>query len=180
MTTVVLQDHTAELMRSIRQLAQREVLVGIPSNKTERNEPGEPINNATIGYIMEKGSPAKNIPARPHLIPGIDNATPAITERFAKAARAGVQGDLAEADRQLAAAGMIAASSVKALITAGLSPALADSTLASRVRRNRAAKGAAAELARRAQGVAPGSDLAKPLIESGQYRNAITYVLKKK
>lgn len=180
MTTIVTQDHMAEVMRSIRQLVQREVLVGIPSDKAERNTPGDPINNATIGYIMEHGSPAKNIPARPHLIPGIANAQPAIIERFAKAGRAGVQGDLAEADRQLAAAGMAAASSVKSLINSGLSPALADATLASRVRRNRAAKGAAAELARRAQGVAPGSDLAKPLIESGQYRNAITYVLKKK
>jgi len=179
-TTTVVQDHTAELMRSIRQLVKREVLVGIPSDKTERMAQGEAINNATIGYIMEHGSPAKNIPARPHLIPGIANARPAILERFEKAARAGLQGDVAEADRQLSAAGMLAASSVKALITAGLSPALADATLASRVRRNRAAKGAAAELARRAQGIAPGSDLAKPLIESGQYRNAITYVLKTK
>lgn len=180
MTTTVTQDHMAEVMRNIRQLVKREVLVGIPSDKAERMAQGEPINNATIGYIMERGSPAKNIPARPHLIPGIANAQPAITERFEKAARAALQGDVAETDRQLSAAGMLAASSVKALITAGLSPALADATLASRVRRNRAAKGAAAELARRAQGVAPGSDLAKPLIESGQYRNSITYVLKTK
>lgn len=180
MTTTITQDHMAEVMRNIRQLVQREVLVGIPSTKTDRMGPNEAINNATIGYIMENGSPAKNIPARPHLAPGIANAQPAIIQRFEKAAQAALQGDVAETDRQLSAAGMVAASSVKALITAGLSPALADSTLLSRVRRNRAAKGAAAELARRAQGIAPGSDLAKPLIESGQYRNAITYVLKKK
>lgn len=170
----------AEVMRNIRQLVKREVLVGIPSDKAERNTPGDPINNATIGYIMEHGSPIKNIPARPHLIPGIANAQPAIIQRFEKAARAALQGDVAETDRQLSAAGMLAASSVKALITAGLSPALAEATLLSRVRRSRAAKGAAAELARRASGSAPGSDLAKPLIESGQYRNSITYVLKTK
>lgn len=180
MTTIITQDHMAEVMRNIRQLAKREVLVGIPSDKADRRTKGEAINNATIGYIMEHGSPARNIPARPHMIPGIANARPAITQRFEKAAKAGLQGDMDEAERQLAAAGNAAANSIKALITAGLSPALAEATLLSRVRRNRAAKGAAAELARRASGVAPGSDLAKPLIESGQYRNAITYVLKTK
>lgn len=180
MTTTIVQDHMAKVLRDIRNLVKREVMVGVPSNKVGRLEKGETINNATIGYIMEYGSPAKNIPPRPHLIPGIAAAKPAIIERFEKAAQAALQGDVAETDRQLSAAGMLAASSVKALITAGLSPALADATLASRVRRNRAAKGAAAELARRAQGAAPASDLAKPLIESGQYRNSITYVLKKK
>ncbi|HHK9177004.1 TPA: hypothetical protein ACQZF0_001777 [Escherichia coli] len=37
-----------------------------------------------------------------------------------------------------------------------------------------------AELARRAAGESPGTDLVKPLIDTGQYRRAITHVVRDK
>lgn len=59
----------------------------------------------------------------------------------------------------------------------GFTP-LADSTVEARARRGR--KGAKAELARRAAGELPGTDLVKPLIDTGQYRRAITHVVRDK
>lgn len=59
----------------------------------------------------------------------------------------------------------------------GFTP-LADSTVEARARRGR--KGATLELARRAAGESPGTDLAKPLIDTGQYRRAITHVVRDK
>ncbi len=59
----------------------------------------------------------------------------------------------------------------------GFTP-LADSTVEARARRGR--KGAKAELARRAAGESPGTDLVKPLIDTGQYRRAITHVVRDK
>lgn len=59
----------------------------------------------------------------------------------------------------------------------GFTP-LADSTVEARARRGR--KGAKAELARRAAGESPGTELVKPLIDTGQYRRAITHVVRDK
>lgn len=170
----ITKDGVAAMLKSLHTLTGQDVLVGIPSVRTERLEKGEPINNATIGYIQENGSPAKNIPARPHLIPGIRNAQPLIVARFRKATIAALSGEQAEVNRQLDAAGSEAASAVKAVLNAGIAPALSQSTLEARARRGR--KGAIAELKNRAAGNAPGTDLAKPLIDTGQYRNSITYV----
>ncbi|HCN2843789.1 TPA: hypothetical protein N6R16_004997, partial [Escherichia coli] len=51
-------------------------------------------------------------------------------------------------------------------------------TVEARARRGR--KGATLELARRVAGESPGTDLAKPLIDTGQYRRAITHVVRDK
>ena len=50
-----------------------EILVGIPENRTERNE-GE-MNNASLLYLHSKGSPLHNLPARPVLEPAIEESS---------------------------------------------------------------------------------------------------------
>jgi hypothetical protein len=67
---------------------------------------------------------------------------------------------------------------VRTKITDGPFAPLADSTLRARARRGR--KGAVAELKSRAQGNAPNNANAKPLIDTGQLRKSITYVVRKK
>ncbi|MBX4298880.1 hypothetical protein K4H04_24285, partial [Mycobacterium tuberculosis] len=63
---------------------------------------------------------------------------------------------------------------MRAKITEGPFVPLAAATLRARARRGRS--GAAKELASRAAGNAPDNSNAKPLIDTGQYRQAITYV----
>lgn len=55
-------DKSADVLDALRKIAQREVLVGIPSDRAERGE-GEAINNAELGYIQSYGGTIR-IPER--------------------------------------------------------------------------------------------------------------------
>lgn len=172
-------DKLAAVLKSIAGLTKNTVLVGVPDSTTDRSDDDHgPMNNATIGYIQEHGSPAANIPARPHLMPGIENAQDKITARMKKASQAALDGRKDKTIEQLEKAGMVARDSVKNMITDGDFEPLAEATLRARARRGR--KGAKAELASRAAGNAPDNRNARPLIDTGQYRNSITYVVRKK
>ncbi|MET3654086.1 hypothetical protein [Dyella japonica] len=153
------KDNVSVVLRSIQQLASNEVLIGIPASTTERQD-GEPINNATIGYIQETGSPVNNLPARPFLVPGVESAQKAATDELKKGASDAMDGNAQAADKALHRAGIVASNAVKAKINSGIAPELAHSTLAARRRRGRTGT--------------------TPLIDTGSLRNAITYVLRKK
>lgn len=178
MAKFIKTDNLGAFEKALAGLVGEQVLVGIPDSTADRKDEGEPLSNAEIGYIQETGSPANNIPARPFLVPGVEAAADSTAEKLGKAAGLALGGLRDQARTAMSAAGLIAQNSVRATINAGIEPALADSTLEARARRGR--KGAAAELARRDDGADPSMTGAKPLIDSGQLRNAITYVLRKK
>lgn len=169
-----------------------EVLVGFPddSENSERTDAsgsatGE-ITNAALGYIHDNGAPEANIPARPFMIPGIKAAQEEVADLLGKTARAVLRGG-GESKIQdgLTQVGFKAANSIKRTINEGIPPPLADSTLRARLRGGRkngagARKGALQELDARWDGQAPSTDYAKPLVDTGQMRNAVTYVIRKK
>jgi len=173
----VTKDILAEVVRSINNLVKKDVFVGIPDTTTERDD-SEPVNNATLGYIHENGSPVRNIPARPFLVPGVEDAQERIGQRLNKAAKAALNSQRRKSDDELEAAGMIARDSVKRKINSGDFEPLAAATLRARAAKGR--KGAQAELASRAAGNAPNNDNARPLIDTGQLRNSINYVVRNK
>ncbi|WP_425530049.1 hypothetical protein, partial [Stenotrophomonas maltophilia] len=70
---------TEAVLSAVADLVKTKLLVGIPAETADRAaEAGEPQppNNATIGYAMEFGLPERNIPARPHLLPGVQAVLP--------------------------------------------------------------------------------------------------------
>lgn len=161
----VTKDNVARVMKSMRAMAERQVLVGIPSEtadrKPDQGEAAAPINNATIGYIMEFGSPAKNIPARPHLIPGSKKAMPEVIKTYRIGAKLLIDGDASGLEKAHMAVGLKVQSAVKQWITdSGHFAPLAPATLAGRRARGRKGE--------------------KPLIDTGQYRNSITFVIRQK
>lgn len=172
-----------DLIASLRSLAQQEVLVGYPAETADRDpvegeEPTE-LTNAAIGYIQENGDPDLNIPARPHLGPAIAKNQEGIEARLRKAARAVLDHPKGnQVSERLHEVGLYAQAAVRKEITDGLEPPLAEATLAKRAARG--SKGAKKELARRAEGNAPSTQFAKPLIDSGQLRNAVNYVIRNK
>lgn len=176
----VTKDILADVVRSINNLVKKDVLVGIPDTTAERNqgEDSGPINNATLGYIHENGSPARNIPARPFLVPGVADAQERIEQRLNKAAKAALGNQRRKSDDELEAAGMIARDSVKRKINSGEFEPLSEATLRARAAKGR--KGAKDELKSRAEGNAPNNDNARPLIDTGQLRNSINYVVRNK
>lgn len=169
-------DNTQAIFDSLRAISNKDVLVGIPAEDSQRED--VPFGNAGIGYINEKGSPAQNIPARPHLQPGVKSVEAQTIPLLKAAAQAALDGDISGADRALNQAGTVAANGVKRYMTiTGFTP-LAESTLKGRAARGR--KGAAKELASRAAGNLPDNANARPLIDTGQYRRAITSVVRNK
>ncbi len=203
MKVTTTQDNLASVMKSIKDLVSRDVLVGIPGDNAERKD-DDPVSNAVLGYIHTHGGtiripecevtiyrkigkdgelanngrfvkskrsnyatthiiPAHTVtlPPRPFLEPGIKNAQDDITASMKKAANAALSGKPADVDKAMNAAGLKAQSAAQSIISnsEGLAP-LADSTLASRRSRGRTGD--------------------KPLEDTGQLRNSITYVLRKK
>lgn len=156
-------DRMPGFQKAIRELTRQDVLVGIPQENADRKaDPDEtgPISNAAIGYIMENGAPEKNIPPRPWLNPGVDSAKTEIAARFMKTAEAALDGKIDAVEKGLNGAGLIAQNAVRKKITDGPFQPLAETTLASRRRRGRTGE--------------------KPLIDTGQFRRAVTYVLRPK
>jgi len=175
------------MVANLRALASKEVLVGYPAESAARDPvDGKATNltNAAIGYINENGDPDLNIPARPHLGPGIAKNLEGIEARLQKAARAATKAPGSnQADQLLHEVGAYAQAAVRKEIMDGLEPPLADATLRARANRvnkkSRAAKAARHELNARSQGYTL-DGMVKPLIDSGQLRNAINYVIRNK
>ncbi len=158
-----MKDNLPSVLEGIRKLANTRVMVGIPGDNTLR-QPGEgggssPINNATLAYIHENGAPEAHIPPRPFLKPAVEAMAPQIEKRLRAAAEAALKGNVEGVDKQLNALGLEAQAEVRKKINEGIPPPLAESTL-----RKRRAHGRAGE---------------KPLVDTGQLRNAITYVIRK-
>lgn len=178
----VTKDRVEALLAAVKALALNEVLVGFPDETADRkadpDEPGD-ITNASLGYIHDNGAPEQNIPARPFMIPGIVAARTSITSKLMQIAKAvATKGATATAvDQGLHQVGIIASGSIKKTINAGIPPPLADSTVRARARKG--SKGAMWEMAWRNAGAPPGVDgLAKPLVDTAQMRNAVTYVVR--
>lgn len=183
---VVVLDKTKEFFAALEELTSKSVFVGVPSTNLSREQtPGEPNapNNAVIGYVMENGDPARNIPARPFLIPAVKANQTEIVRRLKEISAAAMAADVGKIQQLRAQLGLYAQRAVQQKITDGPFQPLAEATLEARVRRKfgkgaaGSRKGARLELARRAAGLPAGTDLARPLIDTGQLRRAITYVV---
>jgi len=184
----VTKDTVSQVVASINDLVRKQVLIGIPDSTTSREQEvaGE-MTNATLGYIHEHGSPAANIPARPFLVPGVQKVEDKAVESLKKAAQATLRGDTRKADQHLQTAGIIGMGGAKGEISWGDFEPLKPSTVRDR-RKSRGTqsmrdseriylsmieRGVSPEEAQSVAGI-------RPLINTGQLRNALTYVVRKK
>ena len=143
----MITDALPDLLRRLAAVAQRDVLVGVPAGEARDDGP----TNAEIGYQNEFGSPANNIPARPHLLPGVAAVQDKVVAKLTRAADAAATGRPSDAERHLHA-------SVRRTLTTTAYRPLSERTLAERRARGRTGT--------------------KPLIDTGQYRRSITYVVR--
>lgn len=171
----------------LKALAKKEVYVGIPAEKSSRQ--GEGINNAELLYaqshgvrssemrkeidantakgmkyskahslyIHSHGSALWAIPPRPVLEPAIKANKEIIGKKLAEAGKAALQGDADGAERQLELAGMLAQNKAREWFE--------DS-------RNNWPPNSPVTIKRK------GSSL--PLVDTGEMRKAITYVVREK
>jgi hypothetical protein len=151
-------DNLSQFEKAIDLLKRKQVLAGVPEAKARRK--GDPINNATLAYIHDKGSPSQNIPARPFMEPGIKSVAPQIERKLLSAGNAVLEGDSVKTDKALEAVGLVAQNGIRMKINSDIPPALKPATLAARRRRGRTGT--------------------RSLIDSGQLRNSIIYVVQDK
>lgn len=177
----VVLDHVQEVLKALGGLTTKAVFVGIPDEHAGRRE-GE-ISNAALGYIHENGAPEVNIPARPFLLPGVKAVQTETIAGFKRAAGFALEGREGAVERELHRIGLTAQNSVRGVISAGIAPELAPSTIKGRLRRVKGKKRLADINARLASGTALSTQngvegIFTPLIVTGQLRNAITYVIR--
>lgn len=174
-----------QLARHLRQLAGVEVLVGFPEDKTEREvDPdgkSSPITNAALAYIHDNGAPEQNIPARQFMAPAIADASDKLSSKGGQILQAVLAGGHATLVEQgMHQLGLIGKLAIQKKINEGIPPPLAESTLLNRISKGSkyGQKGAKAELERREKGLAPSVLFAKPLVDTGQLRNAADYAIR--
>lgn len=184
MNVKVTKDKVAATLKAIHTLVQRDVMVGIPQSDAERPD-GSPATNAQIGYWMEFGAPAANIPPRPFLIPGVEAAEKRVGTQLQKGAKEAIEGNDEGVLGALNGAGLAAQNSVRSQITNGEFEPLSPVTLQLRYwakggqKINGTLVGYAKVLVAKGLESYPGVST-KPLIVTGQMRNSVTYVVRKK
>ena len=184
----ITKDSVSKVFASINELVGKQVLIGIPDKTTSREQEIEgAMTNATLGYIHEHGSPKANIPARPFLVPGVQEQEEKALSFMVKAAQATMRGDPKKADAQLNNAGIVAMNGARRKINYGDFEPLKPSTIRNR-HRSRNTKSMRQSERKYLELVAGGMSPAeaqsaagiRPLINTAQLRNAITYVLRKR
>jgi hypothetical protein len=162
-------DRVAEVVEGIKVLAEREVLIGVPEEKTDRRgDEGRAITNAALAAIHSKGEPTVGIPARPFLEPGVERAQAAIVEELKATGRDALDGKGAAAvERGLARAGQIAVTSARNVIREGIPPPLAEATV-----RRRRIRSPGSSYRRKAKDPVP-------LLDTTQLLRSITRVVSK-
>lgn len=154
-------DRTGDLKKSLAALTKRQVLVGVPQAQAQRKQGNNRVNNAALAYIHDNGSPQQNIPQREFLRPGIKNSQEQIALRFKQTARKALNGNLEDIEKGLTGAGLIAQKSIRKKITDGPFAPLKPATIKARTRRHKGRN----------------SIKVTPLIDTGQLRQAINFVI---
>jgi hypothetical protein len=168
-------ENLAGIRRALKALTEQDVFIGVPEDKTARNAAGDTgISNAYLSYIHEYGVPEKNIPARPHLIPGIQDIQPEAVKILGNAAKAALEGNEGAVARALNTIGLLGQNAVRARFVDNDWPELSEKTLKARIKPG--------SKKRRGDTTAKleGEERVNPLINTGQLRKAQTYVIRNK
>lgn len=183
----ILHDHVKDFELSFKKLVKSSVLVGVPAEKASRKDEGkdEPMNNAMIAYIQNFGAPEANIPAREFMYTGIANAKDKIEKGMKLAAQAALDGNGAQVSRLLSQVGMAAQSSIRNRISSNIPPPLQPGTIKGRKysRKTKSRRKGEQEYLRLigtgvAEADAQQSTGITALVNTGQLRNSINYVVK--
>lgn len=171
-----------KMLESLTLLTDVEVLVGFPEDTSGREGAegaDQGITNAALAYIHDNGMPEQNIPQRSFMGPALEEAREPIADKLSQVLKAVVRkgGDAGTVEVGMHQVGLIAKLAIQNKINEGIPPPLADATLQRRAAKGR--KGAALELKLRRKGLAaPSTVLAKPLVDTGQMRNATNYAIR--
>jgi hypothetical protein len=157
-------DKSAKIAAALKEVSTTRVMAGVPAEKGLRDpeDAGEKaggINNAALMFIHEFGAPEANIPARPVVYPAIRSIQKEVIAGLKAIGKFALAGQVEMVDKGFHALGILAQNAMRKRITDGPFEPLKPSTIAARRARGRT-------------GV-------RPLIDTGQLRRALTYVIRK-
>lgn len=161
-----------KLKQELKQITDMDVLVGVSESNTSRQE--NQITNAQLMFIHTNGSPLHGIPARPVIEPAIqaDGNREQITDQLAAAAQTVLQGNPVSAVKYLRLAGQAGENVSREWFTDSRNnwPPNSPATIAAKEKKMTAESKASA--------LAAGNPLTRPLIDTGQLRKSIIYVVR--
>lgn len=196
-------DKSDMVLKALRSLELSEVLVGVPADEdrmgtgqgSDTRQGKDQPNNALLAAVHNNGSPVKNIPARPFLVPGIENVRKEIRKRMRDGAKLALEGNVQAVDKTLHAVGLLGQAAVRKQLTDGSFEPLKPATIMarSRVRGTSSKRKGELKFAEEyARLIAEGKDEdtaneeaqniagIRPLINTGQLRNALAYTIRRK
>jgi hypothetical protein len=179
-TTITTKDNSKALIKLLEDIKNLEVYVGVPQDKSTRK--GDEATNAELCYIHTNGSPINHIPARPIIEPAIElpENKEAITEELSKAAEAVLSNKPDEAKKHLALAGMLGQNAARSWFTDPRNNWPENSPLTAQ---NKLSKLSGKEQKTLQALIDAGAsitdkNISKPLIDTGELRKSIVYVVK--
>lgn len=179
-TTVTTKDNSKALIELLEQVKELEVYVGIPEEKSSRK--GEEITNAELCYIHTNGSELVGIPARPIIEPAIEATEnkEAIATELKKAATAVLKNNRTEARQHLEKAGMIGQNAARAWFTDPRNNWPENSIATAKAKLSKLSDKEQKNLQALIDAGASITDksISKPLIDTGELRKSIIYVVK--
>lgn len=157
-------DTVRQFVKALEQFESQEVVVGVPEEKAPRNHTelegrrGEPANNALIAYVQNFGHAALGIPAREFMESGIELKRDELEKEMFRTGQ-----DVLDGKRPTTGfhrVGLTAQNGIRERIGQNLPPPLKPGTLAARRHRGRTGT--------------------MTLQDTGQLRNSMTYVIRKR
>lgn len=162
------------LKRELEHITNMDVLIGVSESSTSRQE--DTMTNAQLMFIHTNGSPLHGIPARPIIEPAIqaDGNKEQITDQLGMAAQAVLQGNPSLATRYLRLAGQAGENVSREWFTDSRNnwPPNKPETIKRKTR-----KMSSKQFKEAAES---GEPLTRPLIDTGQLRKSIIYILREK
>lgn len=153
----VTYDGFKKMMNGLNYLKDSAVYVGITEKETSRKD--ESITNAELLFIHTNGSPINNIPARPVIEPALKNDRERLGKMMEKVALSALENNFEEADKNLKLTGMRGQNVSRAWFTDPKNGWPPNSPAVIMAKRRK------------------GSTNPRPLIDTGELRKSITYVV---
>ena len=152
----------SKLKKGLEWMRDNTLLVGIPDSGERKSKKGKKpkVTNAELLFIHTNGSPVNNIPKRPVIEPAIELNRDSIAKMINKTAELAMEGKIAEADKSLKKTGTYVVGRIKRYFVEG-NDWPPNSPAVQRAKRKK------------------GADNPRPLIDTAQMRNSITYVISK-
>ena len=176
-----------KVYQQMKSLTETDILVGIPEEKAPRIEGKgknkksvQGMNNATLLYIHTNGSDLHNLPPRPVIEPALEASgnKERIEDDLKKITELILSGQLNDAKKMMTITGTDAVNMIKSWFDDPRNnwPPDAPGTVKAKLRKKTKSKKKRKELYEEYE--AGASDINRVLIDTGQMRNAITYVIR--